>query len=266
MGLELRQTGIDVLPEISWGAHFCTFYETKADLLDMVLPYFKVGLENNEFCIWVVSDPITEGDAKQTLCRSDAFFEQHLADGNIEILNGHKWYLKGNKVDAERIIGGWHRKLRRALSRGYKGLRVSGNAFWLATNDWQDFSDYELSLDEAIEGHPIIALCTYALGESQLADLLDVARAHQFAVARRNGAWQLIHATQPQVEATLLTSRETEALALAAQGNSASEIGRILQITKRTVDEHIQTATRKLRAANRTQAVAIAIRDRLISV
>jgi LuxR family quorum sensing-dependent transcriptional regulator len=39
----------------------------------------------------------------------------------------------------------------------------------------------------------------------------------------------------------------------------------ILGIAKRTVDEHAQSAFRKLGAANRTQAVAIAMREHLIN-
>ena len=61
-----------------------------------------------------------------------------------------------------------------------------------------------------------------------------------------------------------LTLREREILGWVAQGKSAREIGAILEIAKRTVDEHVQTASRKLGAANRTQAVAIALTRRLI--
>ena len=61
-----------------------------------------------------------------------------------------------------------------------------------------------------------------------------------------------------------LTPREREVLSWVARGKSAWEIGEILTIAKRTVDEHVQFAMRKLGAANRTQAVAIAIRERLI--
>ena len=50
----------------------------------------------------------------------------------------------------------------------------------------------------------------------------------------------------------------------AAQGKSAREIGEILHITKRTVDQHTQNAMHKLGAVNRTQAVATALRERLI--
>ena len=55
-------------------------------------------------------------------------------------------------------------------------------------------------------------------------------------------------------------------LAWVAQGKSASEIAEILRIAKRTVDEHVQTAVRKLGAQNRTHAVAIALRDAIINV
>ena len=59
MDTKFRPSGIDVLGDMSWGAHFCLFYETKEDLLDTLVPYFKAGLEHNEFCVWVVADALT---------------------------------------------------------------------------------------------------------------------------------------------------------------------------------------------------------------
>jgi DNA-binding CsgD family transcriptional regulator len=95
-------------------------------------------------------------------------------------------------------------------------------------------------------------------------DVLDVARAHDVAVARRKGVWEIIETFEPNVEPTTLTGREREVLGWVVQGKSAWEIGEILRIKKRTVDEHVQRATRKLGATNRTQAAAIAIRDRIV--
>lgn len=63
-----------------------------------------------------------------------------------------------------------------------------------------------------------------------------------------------------------LTAREIEVLSWVARGKSAWEIGEILHIAKRTVDEHVQTAVRKMGAVNRTHAVALAIRDRVVSI
>jgi LuxR family quorum sensing-dependent transcriptional regulator len=61
-----------------------------------------------------------------------------------------------------------------------------------------------------------------------------------------------------------LTPREREVLQWVARGKSAWEIGEVLKIGKRTVDEHAATAVRKLDAANRVHAIAIALRGRLI--
>ncbi len=51
MAAETRKTAIGVVGNVPWGTHFCQFYKTKEDLIDILVPYFKAGLENNEFCI-----------------------------------------------------------------------------------------------------------------------------------------------------------------------------------------------------------------------
>jgi len=63
-----------------------------------------------------------------------------------------------------------------------------------------------------------------------------------------------------------LTPRERDVLTLAAVGNTAWEIGEHLNIAKRTADCHINASMRKLGTANRTHAVAIALRDGLIDI
>ena len=62
----------------------------------------------------------------------------------------------------------------------------------------------------------------------------------------------------------LLSAREREVLTWAAAGKTAWEIGELLGIAKRTADAHIEGAMKKLRTANRTHAVAVAVRDKLI--
>lgn len=87
------------------------------------------------------------------------------------------------------------------------------------------------------------------------------------------GSWLAVHSNRPvaltrrsPAKRRLLTPREREVLAWVARGKSAWEIGEILDIAKRTVDEHVQSAVRKLGAVNRTHAVALAIRDQVIEI
>jgi len=35
--------------------------------MDVLIPYFKAGLENNEFCLWVIPEPLDEEEAKEAL-------------------------------------------------------------------------------------------------------------------------------------------------------------------------------------------------------
>lgn len=62
-----RKIGIDIIDDAPWGTHFCQFYQTKEDLIDILVPYFKAGLESNEFCMWVTAEPLNEEEAKQTM-------------------------------------------------------------------------------------------------------------------------------------------------------------------------------------------------------
>src|ERR1700676_5651289 len=98
---ELRKTGIDVLGDVPWGSHFCNFYDTKQDLLDTLVPYFKAGLENREFCILVVSSKglITVREAKRALEQAVPDLGRHLSDGHIEISKKFHGTLKNDCCD-----------------------------------------------------------------------------------------------------------------------------------------------------------------------
>jgi DNA-binding CsgD family transcriptional regulator len=61
-----------------------------------------------------------------------------------------------------------------------------------------------------------------------------------------------------------LTDREREVLVLLARGLQLEEIGRELGIGAETVRTHVRNANERLGAVNRTHAVAIAIRKKLI--
>lgn len=69
-----------------------------------------------------------------------------------------------------------------------------------------------------------------------------------------------------EMGASALTRREGEVLEWLAAGKTAHEIGIILGISKRTVEEHVKNAMFKTGAANSTQAVVEAIRKGAIVV
>jgi DNA-binding CsgD family transcriptional regulator len=80
------------------------------------------------------------------------------------------------------------------------------------------------------------------------------------------GWWGMGTLKRAGVDNKQLTARELEVLSWVARGKSAWEIGEILGIAKRTVDEHVATAVHKLDAGSRAHAVALAIRDGLTEI
>ena len=196
MTTALRNTGIEPVGEMPWGTHFCHFYETRDDLLETLLPFFKAGLEANEFCAWVVSEPLTEQEVWQALDRAVPGLDRYVSDQSIEVLKARDVYLAGGEINLHRIIDNWSAKLKRALSGGYQGIRVSGNTAWLEQKHWRDFMEYEMELNRGIGDQPMLVLCTYPLMTSGATEFLDVAGTHQFAVAKRRGRWEMVETPQ----------------------------------------------------------------------
>jgi len=196
MASALMRTGIGVVGDVPWGTHFCQFYETKEDLLNTLAPYFKAGLEDGELCVWVISGPVTEDEASSALRRVVPDLDRYLLGGSIEMVPAQEWYLERGKAELQRVTRAWNAKLSGALARGYPGMRVSGNTAWLEKKDWKDFCEYEEQLNSSITDKPMAVLCTYPLMTSGAAELLDVARNHQFAIAKRQGTWEVIETAQ----------------------------------------------------------------------
>lgn len=266
----LRDSGIDRIGVLPWGAHICLFYETAEDLLDVNAAYFAAGLADGEFCIWALSDPVTMREAEAALERVTPDFAERMRSGQMELVPGYEWYLKGEEFSAQRITGGWHEKLDAALANGFNGMRVSGNAFWIETNQWREFCEYEKELDYSMAGRCMLVLCTYRLGASRAVDLLDVARTHNFSLARRNGRWEFLETPEllqarkeirrlngaleilstPFPGHETLTRRERVALAHIVKGASSKEAARDLKISPRTMEFHRANILRKLEVRN----------------
>ena len=192
MGEEARETGINVIGTVPWGTHICLFYDTKQDLVDILVPYFKAGLENNESCIWVTAEPLNEEEAKQTMIKAMPDFAGYLESGQIAIVPHTKVYLKDGVFNLQRVLNAWLDELNKALAKGYHGMRITGNMAWLEEEDWTSFTEYEEELNSAIGKYHMLVICTYPLAKCRASELIDVMRNHQFALIRQAGDWVLL--------------------------------------------------------------------------
>jgi DcmR-like sensory protein len=183
MDANLRPSGIEGLGDISWGTHFCLFYETKEDLLDFFIPFLQAGLEQQEFCLCVASEPLIADEAERAMQQAIPDFERYVAERQIEITPHKDWYLKDGYFDEQRVLQGWIDRLNRALAKGFSGVRFAAN-FLLEKPDWESFVRFEAKLEDTLHGLQIEGLCAYSLNRYSAANMLDVIRHHQFTLAR----------------------------------------------------------------------------------
>jgi PAS domain S-box-containing protein len=191
----LRKSGIDLVGSVPWGTHFCMFYENKNDLMEILIPYFKAGLENNEFCMCVTSEPLTKEEAISAFSESIPGFENYLKKGQIEVIPYTEWYTAGGSFESGRVLQGWIDKLNRALASGYGGLRLTGNTFWLEKADWKKFTDYENKVNTVIGNYKMLAICTYALEKCSVSEIMDVVSNHGFSLIKRENKWESIESS-----------------------------------------------------------------------
>ncbi|MFZ2147752.1 MAG: MEDS domain-containing protein, partial [Sedimentisphaerales bacterium] len=195
MEQKLRKTGIDIIGDAHWGTHFCQFYQTKEDLIDILVPYFKAGLENNEYCMWVTSEPLKLEEAKAALRKEVKNLDNYIKKGQIEILDYSNWYIKSGRFESYKVLEGWVKKEKEALKRGFEGLRLTGNTFWLEKRDWKSFADYEAVVDSVIGEYRMLAICSYSLDKCKGGEIIDVLSNHQFALIKRAGKWEIIESS-----------------------------------------------------------------------
>ena len=92
----------------------------------------------------------------------------------------------------------------------------------------------------------------------------DKGTLHLVAMYAQSRIHDLVDLAAPRAVRPALSPRERECLQWTAAGKTSWEISTILKLSQSTTDSYIASATRKLGAANRTQAVAEGIRRGLI--
>jgi MEDS: MEthanogen/methylotroph, DcmR Sensory domain len=189
--MEKRRTGIPGIGGAGWGEHICAFFYTKEELLKLTVPYIKAGLEDNEFCMWITGDPVTENDAFEALEQVLPDAHQYFVNKQLEILPHTQWYFSSGIFDPKVVLDNWLSKARHAQARGFAGVRITGNPFWLGCEqDWEEFGAYEQAVTHRICHERVLALCTYPIKICKITHVMQTLSFHRSALIPHNEIWQ----------------------------------------------------------------------------
>jgi DNA-binding CsgD family transcriptional regulator len=269
------ETGFPGVGRVPWGSHFCTFFETKKDLLDILIPFFKTGLERNEFCLWVVggTELGTIKRATEALGERVPRRRSRLGEGHLEIITHKQLFGVHGRFDAAAAIARVEKKAADAVKNGFSGLRWNGSPTWVRLNlKARRYREFEREIDTLLEGQRMIAVCTFPLALTGAQEILDAARTHRFTVTVRDGAWKRVeigdvNAAMQEADPDLehLTFRQRQILQHIAEGVNTKQIAALLEISIKTVEAHRLRLMGRLKIDNVPGLVRFAIRSGLIS-
>jgi MEDS: MEthanogen/methylotroph, DcmR Sensory domain len=191
MNKELEINKVDVIKYTPPDKHSCVLYSSTGDLFEVLAPYFKAGLENNEFCIWILSEPLKIEEAKFALSKAVKDLDYYIVEKQIEIWDYKEFYLKFGTFTAFDMLKYWAKKEREVLEQGFHGMRVSGDGTWGLKEYWLSLRDYEQEINAILNlsKQHMTAICTYCVNKLELQQLLDIGTFHQTVLCKKMGQW-----------------------------------------------------------------------------
>lgn len=191
-GAGFTELGLGGVPAVPYGAHMCNFYRTRNELAAALVPYFAAGLRSRERCIWITARPLLAVDALAALAAQGLDPTAAIASGALVVRDYSDWYASAGSLRGNEVVDLWLEEERRALQRGYSGLRITGNVTFLGPKDWGLFMEYEALVNRSFHGRRILTLCTYHLESCGASEMLDVMRRHTGTLDRPDERWHVL--------------------------------------------------------------------------
>lgn len=150
-----------MIDQIGLGDHAALFYQTKAEQLEIVIPFIAIGLERNERCMYIAEDNTTSD-----ICRKLQEFGVDVAEARkkdaLKVVTKHETYLRHGVFQPDKMTDELCDAVDDAVDSGFAGLRAAGELSWAL--DLPSALEQMVAYEEALEEHfysKFAALCQY---------------------------------------------------------------------------------------------------------
>lgn len=222
--------------------------------LDATMADYLLRFDIRTFLLCQATDSRRRPSAAKICGRSNLDWRQHYNASGFAETDGLLTYGLNNDAPVT-----WNEFRRTNANRGRKAvLYDEARSFGLHDGFYLPIRQR----DGSMMGVSMMASQKLPTSRTTLAALHMLALYYHMAAERLD----LIRGLEPRADndRPLLTPRQLECLRWVAAGESASEIGRILNLSEYTVNEHLQAARRRLGVRTTTQAVMEASAQNLL--
>jgi hypothetical protein len=180
----------EIAGRLRHGSHDCHLYGGVSELLELVLPHFKKGIERGEACVWVLPEGFTPDSAARALSSAVPDLARVVSRGQLELIGREECFTAdGAMRPAEDLIDGWLARESDALIRGFTGLRAAADFYWVAPEDYPELLRYERLCRESVAGRRITSVCSFPLDRVPRARLPAVLDCHREMIYKSEPWW-----------------------------------------------------------------------------
>jgi hypothetical protein len=105
------------------GDHVCHFGSSADELSEILVPYFKAGLERNECCVWITGHPFGKDRAVSEMRAAVPDFDRRTAAGQMRILVQEECRGKYRAMTTAEKVRAWLAEKDEAIRSGYGSAR-----------------------------------------------------------------------------------------------------------------------------------------------
>lgn len=148
------------ISELRPTSHAIFVYESSEAKRNILFTYLKVGLENGEAAAYVAAEE-PPSQIREAMNRFGIDVEKFEKAGALRVYQYTEVYIVDGKFNALRTIGLWNKMFNEALTKGFRGLRVTGEMSCFFKHGMvQELLEYEKALHRILDV-PMIAVCAY---------------------------------------------------------------------------------------------------------
>jgi CheY-like chemotaxis protein len=179
--------------------HVCSIYETAAERYAVAIPFFRIGLDRAEKCIYIADTGMVD-DAAAAMRAAGIDVEGALRSGALLLATKESTYLRHGPFDPERILASLDEAARAAVADGFTALRAAAETEWLIPGgpSLEGQMEYESRLTGALANCWALALCQYDRRRLPAELILDVLHTHPIVIYRGTVCRNLYYFTPPE--------------------------------------------------------------------
>jgi hypothetical protein len=171
------------LEKINLGDHVCSIYKNKEQQFSSLIPFFKIGLESNQKCIYIVDENSKE-EIFEEFEKRGIEINKFTQSNQFVLLTKRETYLKDGSFDPDKMINLLKETEKNALNEGYSGMRVTGEMTWVLENvkGSEKVIEYEAKLNVFFPHSKSTAICQYNENKFKPDLLVEVIHTHPFLI------------------------------------------------------------------------------------